>query len=123
MYLIEGGAIAIYALDHAQHEQHLRTFGVGQVVGDFAVLDGERRSARARAQGDLAAFVLRREVFQMFIQSRPQVILAVLVVLAERARYTTRAVESTIETLSGIAHGEYVAAPVSCRPGRSRAGH
>ena len=30
----------------------------------------------------------------MFIQSRPQVILAVLVVLAERARYTTRTVEA-----------------------------
>ncbi len=116
MYLIEDGAIAIYALDHAQREQHLRTFGVGQVVGDFAVLDGERRSARARAQGDLAAFVLRREVFQMFIQSRPQVILAVLVVLADRARYTTRAVESTIQTLSSIAQGEYVAPPVAVAP-------
>ena len=121
MYLIEAGAIGVYALDHAHHEKHLRTFGVGHVVGDFAVLDGEKRSARARAQGDLAVLVLRREVFQMFIQSRPQVILAVLAVLAERARYTTRTVESMIQTLSSIAQGDYTyaipaATPVNAPP-------
>jgi CRP-like cAMP-binding protein len=74
LYLIEAGAIAIYAVDHGRRENHLRTFGVGQVIGDFAVLDGEQRSARARAEGALSVLVLRREVFQMFIQSRPQVI-------------------------------------------------
>ncbi len=116
MYLIEDGAIVVYALDHAHHEKHLRTFGVGQVVGDFAVLDGEKRSARARAQGDLAVLVLRREVFQMFIQSRPQVILAVLAVLAERARYTTRTVETMIQTLSSIAQGDYTYAIPAVTP-------
>ncbi len=107
MYMIEAGGIDIYALDHGQNEKHLRAFGVGQVVGDFAVLDGEQRSARARAKGDLAVLLLRREVFQMFIQSRPQVILAVLAVLADRARYTTRTVEAAIQTLSNIAQGDY----------------
>jgi RsiW-degrading membrane proteinase PrsW (M82 family)/CRP-like cAMP-binding protein len=117
MYLIEAGAIAVYALDHSHHEKHLRTFGVGQVVGDFAVLDGEKRSARARAEGALSVLLLRREVFQMFIQSRPQVILAVLAVLADRARYTTRTVESTVQTLSSIAQGDYVpAAPQPTPP-------
>ncbi len=107
MYLIESGGIAIYALDHGQREMHLRTFVVGQVVGDFSVLDGERRSARARAQGDLSVLLLRREVFQMFIQSRPQVILAVLAVLADRARYTTRSLEAAVQNLSSIAQGDY----------------
>ena len=107
MYLIEAGAIAIYAVDQAQREKHLRTFRAGNVVGDFAVLDGEKRSARARAQGELSVLVLRREVFQMFIQSRPQVILAVLQVLADRARYTNRTVETTIQSLSRIAQGDY----------------
>jgi RsiW-degrading membrane proteinase PrsW (M82 family)/CRP-like cAMP-binding protein len=116
MYLIEQGAIDVYALDHGHREKHLRTFGVGQVVGDFAVLDGEERSARARAQGDLSVLVLRREVFQMFIQSRPQVILAVLAVLAERARYTTRTVEAMIQTLSSIAQGDYTYAIPAAPP-------
>ena len=81
------------------------------------MLDGEQRSARARAQGELSVLVLRREVFQMFIQSRPQVILAVLAVLAERARYTTRTVEAMIQTLSSIAQGDYTyAIPAALAP-------
>jgi RsiW-degrading membrane proteinase PrsW (M82 family)/CRP-like cAMP-binding protein len=116
MYLIESGAIGVYAVDHTHHEKLIRSFGVGQVVGDFAVLDGQHRSARARAEGVLSVLVLRREVFQMFIQSRPQVMLAVLTVLAERARYTTRTVESTIQTLSSITQGEYAPSLIPATP-------
>ncbi|MEP7292093.1 MAG: PrsW family glutamic-type intramembrane protease [Chloroflexota bacterium] len=116
MFLIESGTIAIFSLDHAGREKHLRSFSVGQVVGDFAVLDGEKRSARARAQGELSVLVLRRAVFQMFIQSRPQVILSVLAVLAERARFTTRAVETTIQNLSDIAQGDYTCALPATAP-------
>lgn len=110
MYLIEMGAIVISALDHARNEKYLRTFREGQVVGDFAVLDGEKRSARARAKGELSVLVLRQGVFQMFVQSRPQVMLAVLAVLADRSRYTMRAVETSIQTLSAIAQGDYTCA-------------
>ncbi|MFN8447896.1 MAG: PrsW family glutamic-type intramembrane protease [Anaerolineae bacterium] len=85
MYLIEAGAIEVTALDGAGREKPLRIFGVGEVVGDFSVLDGEPRSARARAKGALSVLVLRREVFRMFMQSRPQVMLVVLTVLAEGA--------------------------------------
>lgn len=116
MYLIESGAIGVYAVDHTHHEKLIRSFGIGRVVGDFAVLDGQRRSARARAEGDLSVLVLRREVFQMFIQSRPQVMLAVLTVLAERARYTTRTVEATIQTLSSITQGEYAPQLIPATP-------
>jgi RsiW-degrading membrane proteinase PrsW (M82 family)/CRP-like cAMP-binding protein len=116
LYLIEAGTITIYALDHAQNEKYLRTFRAGQVVGDFAVLDGEKRSARARAQGELSVMVLRRGVFQMFLQSRPQVMLAVLAVLADRSRYTMQAVETTIQTLSAIAQGDYTCAVPETAP-------
>lgn len=107
MYLIEDGRIAIYSVDDLGREKKLRVFERGQVVGDFAVLDGQPRSARARAQGDLVALVLRRQMFKIFIQSRPQVILAVLAVLAERARYTTSAVEDSINTARQIAEGRF----------------
>jgi hypothetical protein len=43
----------------------------------------------------------------MFIQSRPQVVLAVLQVLAEKARYTTASVEKSIQMASSIAQGNY----------------
>lgn len=107
MYLIDQGGITIYAVDEQGREQRLRTFGPGSVVGDFAVLDGQPRSARARAERELTALVLSRQMFKTYIQSRPQVILAVLQVLAEKARFTTEAVETSIRAASSIAQGNY----------------
>jgi CRP-like cAMP-binding protein len=107
MYLIDQGGITICAVDEHGREQRLRTFGPGSVVGDFAVVDGQPRSARARAEGPLAALVLSRQMFKTFIQSRPGVILAVLQVLAEKARFTTEAVETSIRAASSIAQGNY----------------
>jgi RsiW-degrading membrane proteinase PrsW (M82 family) len=109
MYLIEAGEIRIYAIDAQGREKHLRTFEAGRVVGDFAVLDGQPRSARARAGGQLTALVLQRGMFQMFIQSRPQVIRALLKVLADKARFTTASVERTVQNASQIAKGNYEA--------------
>jgi CRP-like cAMP-binding protein len=109
MYMIEEGGISIFSVDSRGREKSLRTFGPGNVVGDFAVLDGQPRSARARAQGSLKALVLQRQMFKMFIQSRPQVILAVMKVLAEKARFTTRSVEESIHNISRVAQGNYAA--------------
>lgn len=109
MYLIEQGAINIYAVDAQGGERFLRSFGPGSVVGDFAVLDGQPRSARARAHGALRVLVLKREMFRVFIQSRPQVILSVLRVLAEKARFTTDAVDAYVTALGDIARGNYEA--------------
>lgn len=107
MYMIEEGQINIFTLDQNGSEKYLRTFYPGDVVGDFAVLDGQPRSARARAVGSLTTLALTRQAFMMFIQSRPQVILAVLHVLAEKARFTTSSVEKSISAASNIAQGNY----------------
>lgn len=112
MYLIESGGITIYSVEKGStgdvaKENKLRTFTSGSVVGDFAVLDGQPRSARARAADSLNTFVLQREMFRMFIQSRPQVILAVLKVLADKARFTTTTVENSVRMVTEIAQGHY----------------
>jgi hypothetical protein len=51
--------------------------------------------------------MLRREQFIMFMQSRPQVILAVLQFLARRVRYVTEVVETSITWASHVAEGKY----------------
>lgn len=108
MYLIESGGIDIFSVDNGA-ERFIRRFEPGSVVGDFAVFDGQKRSARARAAGDrpLVALVLQRETFRMFIQSRPGVIMAVLKVLGEKARFTTLAVSENVSRLRHIASGDF----------------
>jgi CRP-like cAMP-binding protein len=108
MYLIEQGHITIYARDHSGQEKLLRTFDAGDVVGEFALLDGQPRSARAQASGGpLHVLTLQRAVFMRFIQSRPGVILAMLQYLADKARFTTQAVETSITWMTQIAEGRY----------------
>lgn len=92
LYLIERGYIDIFTLDSDGQQKLLRTYQSGDVVGELALLDGQPRSARARANGSLRVMILRRNHFDMFIRSRPKVILAVLQFLADRVRYTTDAV-------------------------------
>ena len=107
MYLVKEGKIDIILVQSDGTEKHLKYLGEGKVVGEFSVLDGDTRSARARAEGELTVGVLQRQTFLMFIQSRPHVILAMLKYLASKARYTTLSVEESIKYAQHIADGEY----------------
>jgi CRP-like cAMP-binding protein/RsiW-degrading membrane proteinase PrsW (M82 family) len=115
MYLIERGEVDITVQDRAGQDKLLRTFGPGDVVGEFSLLDGRPRSASMRARTQCAVLRLQRQVFMRFIQSRPQVVLAMLQYLADKVRYTTEAVETSINWLAQIEQGAYrvqvVAAP------------
>ncbi len=117
MYLIESGGIDIFSVSNGV-ETFLRTFHSGQVVGDFAVLDGQPRSARARASKDAPLVVLemQRVRFKMFIQSRPQVILAVLKALGDKARFTTATVQENVRTLKNLAQGNYAEVAALAKP-------
>jgi len=107
MYLIESGGVDIFITDDANNEKFIRTFPHGAVVGEMALLDGQPRSATGRAHGPTRLLVLRRQHFNMFVNSRPHVMLAVLRYLAEKVRYTTKVVEDAIENAAAIARGDY----------------
>ncbi len=109
MYLVEEGQIAIYVPSNGS-ERLLRTFEPGSVVGEFSLLDGRPRSARAQAVGHLRTLMLERQVFTMFIQSRSQVVLAMLRYLADKVRYTTKSVEAAVEWMTRISRGDYLPA-------------
>jgi CRP-like cAMP-binding protein/RsiW-degrading membrane proteinase PrsW (M82 family) len=107
MYLIEEGEIDISFNQQDGTQKHIKYLGPGKVVGEFAVLDGDKRSATGTAHGNLKVLELNRPMFLMFIQSRPRVILAMLRVLAHKARVTTRSVEDSIQYARLIADGRY----------------
>lgn len=98
MYLIDRGYVDVFIAENSG-ERVLRTFQAGDVVGELALLDGQPRSAGARANGPLRVMILNRQHFLMFIQSRPKVILAFLEFLSEKVRYTTKAVTNEEENI------------------------
>lgn len=107
MYLIEQGRVDIYVPNAPSGARPLRTFEAGKVVGEFSLLDGEPRSACAQAAEPVRTLMLKREEFLRFIQSRPQVVLAMLQYLADKARHTTTALETAVEAMLSIGRGEY----------------
>ncbi len=107
MYLIEEGDIGIYVHDRSGQERLLRSLGPGNVVGELALLDGQPRSARAQADGAVRLLMLPRNLFQLFIQSRPQVVMAMLQYLAGKARYTTDSIETSVSWMKRIGQGDY----------------
>jgi RsiW-degrading membrane proteinase PrsW (M82 family)/CRP-like cAMP-binding protein len=107
MVMLEQGKIAVTVKDAAGKDKPLRTFEAGSVVGEFSLLDGQPRSARAQAQGPIHVLMLQREVFYRFIQSRPDVVLAMLQYLADKVRYTTQSVELSVNYMAQIERGDY----------------
>jgi RsiW-degrading membrane proteinase PrsW (M82 family)/CRP-like cAMP-binding protein len=107
MVMLEQGKIAVTVKDAAGQDKLLRTFEAGSVVGEFSLLDGQPRSARAQAQGPIHVLMLQREVFYRFIQSRPDVVLAMLQYLADKVRYTTQSVELSVNYMAQIERGDY----------------
>lgn len=107
MYIIETGQIDVYVEGHDGKNKLLRTFGVGEVIGELSLLDGQPRSGRAIAKASLRAMVLDRKHFNLFIQSRPQVLLSMLQYMAQRVRLCTEAIENSITWARNIAEGNY----------------
>ena len=110
LYMIETGAIALYRLDVSGTERLLRVCQVGDVVGELALIDGSPRSARARAKGSLLVLEVQRTHFNMFLKSRPQVVIAMLRFLAERVRETTTALEASMHWARQVAAGNFTEA-------------
>jgi CRP-like cAMP-binding protein len=110
LYMIETGAIALYKVDANGAEKLLRLCKVGDVVGELALIDGSPRSARARAKGSLLALEVQRTHFNMFLKSRPQVVIAMLRFLAERVRETTTALEASMHWARQVAAGNFTEA-------------
>ncbi len=110
LYMIESGAIALYKVGADGVEKLLRLCNAGDVVGELALIDGSPRSARARAKGDLLVIEVQRTHFNLFLKSRPQVVLAMLQFLAERVRETTKALETSIHWAHQVAAGKFTEA-------------
>lgn len=102
MMLIEDGIIHVSTRNAAGEDKLVATYHAGGVVGEFSLLDGHPRSARAQADGPVRVLILPRAAFMLFIQSRPHVILAMLRYLAGKSRATTDAIEASVTWMARI---------------------
>src|SRR2546430_6838351 len=72
MYLIERGKVRICVQAIDGHEVTLTELGRGDFFGELVLLDGQRRSAGARAGGDARHAVRSRDHFLSFLPGYPK---------------------------------------------------
>jgi CRP/FNR family cyclic AMP-dependent transcriptional regulator len=87
LYVIETGKVRItLARDPDRAEEVLSTLGVGDVLGEMALLDELPRSATAEAIEDTTALLLPVWDFRGILRSYPEIALKLLGVLSRRLR-------------------------------------
>jgi len=96
LYVIKEGKVKIALISPDGQEISLVVFGKGECFGEFALLDGEPRSADAIALEKVECYTLQRSDFQNAIMKHPTIAIQVLEVLSRRLRKTDQMVENLI---------------------------
>ena len=91
--IIAIGRVRIVLSGADGREVVLNVYGPGDFFGEFALLDGEPRSADAIAQEPCLLYWLTRDDFLAFLESHPRAASTLLAVLSRRLRHTTRVVQ------------------------------
>ncbi len=90
LYLIETGRVKIVLTSPEDKQVILAQLGPADFFGDLALLDGEPRSADAVAQEPSQLWLLQRNDFLRFLETRPAVATRLLAVLSRRLRRNAR---------------------------------
>ncbi len=93
--VIASGRVRISLSGSDGREVTLNVYGPGEFFGEFALLDGEPRSADAVALEPSHLYWLRRDDFLAFVEAHPRAAIGLLTVLSRRLRHTTRIVQDT----------------------------
>jgi membrane protein len=84
-YFVHRGAIGIFTLSQ-EGEVKLATIEPGEIFGEMALIQGEARSATARADIDSQVLVIPPEVFELYLKSDGGASLRLAELLSERLR-------------------------------------
>ena len=88
LYAIVSGTVRIVIQEPDGAELTLATFGVGEILGELAVLDGTPRSATAVAASSLQTLYIAADSFRQWLTAHPDVMWRMLAGLAQRLRST-----------------------------------
>ena len=97
LFIIVSGSVTVEKTTEQGQRIELATHGPGEVIGEMAVLDGAPRSADVIAQEETKVLILASWDFKSFMNTHPEVALAVLPVVVKRFRETNEALTGTAE--------------------------
>jgi CRP-like cAMP-binding protein len=93
MMVVLAGHVRVGSMALDGREVTLNVMGPGEIFGEFALLDGKPRSAHAVAADDTTLMVIERRYFLPFLLRHEGLVERLLVVLCDRLRKTSVALE------------------------------
>ncbi|MBN9683663.1 MULTISPECIES: Crp/Fnr family transcriptional regulator [unclassified Corallococcus] len=92
LFIIRRGQVAIRLSSSEGREITLALLDRGDAFGELSLLDGEMRSTDAMAREESHLLTLQRDDFRRYLETRPQVSLALLANMSRLVRRTTQLV-------------------------------
>jgi CRP-like cAMP-binding protein len=90
LHVLVSGSVRICVSSSEGDEATVATLGPGESIGEFAIFDGQPRSATAIATMRTQAFVVTRGDFEAWLKTRPHAAMALLETLSLRLRKTNQ---------------------------------
>lgn len=94
LYVVMRGKIRIFRVSPSGAETTIEIFSVGSVMGEFAVVDSEPRSATAKAIEAADVLVMAHDRFLRHMRQMPDLALGMTKLLASRVRWTAAFAET-----------------------------
>ena len=93
MMAVARGRVRISAASAEGRQIVLNMIGEGEIFGEIALLDGRERTADATTMTDCELLTVRRRSLLPILRRRPELCIALLVLLCDRLRRTSEQVE------------------------------
>lgn len=87
-YRVESGLTKVSVISPSGSERILAIFGPGSLIGEFAVIDGQPRSATVTAVRDSLLRFISRAAYEDFARAHPEVRDHIMMMLIQRLRDT-----------------------------------
>jgi CRP-like cAMP-binding protein len=94
LYLVMRGKVRIFRISPSGAETTIAIYSTGSVVGEFAVVDSEPRSATAKAIEVADLLVMPQDKFLHHLRQMPDLALGMTKLLASRVRWTAAYAET-----------------------------
>jgi CRP/FNR family transcriptional regulator, cyclic AMP receptor protein len=97
VYLVLKGKVRIYKISPAGDETSIVIFFDHDIIGEFAALDNQPRSATAKAIGSLTLLTLSQERFLHYLRTVPNLAINLARILSLKLRWTAAYAESVAQ--------------------------
>jgi len=97
LYVIASGKVRIFKISPAGNETSINIFSARDVVGEFATIDNQPRSATAKAIGRCITLEIMSDTFIQYMRQMPDLAMGTAQTLAGKVRWTANYAETVAQ--------------------------